>query len=104
MDMETRRIALQRIQWLFRLAYQTIPHDKELAQRYITIARQIAMAAKIRLPCEYRRMICRHCKKLIVPGINCRVRLQPRREPHVVVTCLECGGHMRIPIKRQGNH
>ena len=101
MDRETRRIAMQRIRWLFKLAHETIHIDANLAQRYVAIARRIAMAAKIRLPREYRRMICRHCKKFILPGVNCRVRLQPRREPHVVITCLECGGHIRIPLKTQ---
>jgi ribonuclease P protein subunit RPR2 len=101
MDRETRKIALKRIRQLFKLAYVTIRADNELAQRYVFIARRIAMAAKIRLPREFRHMVCRHCKKFIVPGINCRVRLQPKREPHIVITCLECGKHMRIPIKRK---
>ncbi|RLG89823.1 ribonuclease P [Candidatus Bathyarchaeota archaeon] len=101
MDKETRKIALGRVQRLFELAKENMRVDPHLAQRYAAIARRIAMAARIRLPRSYRRMICRHCKSFIFPGVNCRVRLQPRREPHVVITCLECGGHMRIPIKRR---
>lgn len=100
MDKETRKIALRRVRTLFELAKENIRANMSLAQRYAAIARRIAMAAGIRLPRSYRRMICRHCKSFIFPGVNCRVRLQPRREPHVVITCLECGGHMRIPLKR----
>ena len=96
---ETRRIAKQRIHTLFRLAKEKIREDPELAQRYVEIARKIAMGTKLRLPQEYRRMVCRHCKSFILPGVNCRVRTQSRREPHVVVTCLICGGHMRIPLR-----
>jgi len=95
----TRQIALERIRTLFRLAEETIHDDPRLAQRYVEIARKIAMRTKLRLPREYRRMICRHCKSFIFPGVNCRVRIQSRREPHVVVTCLVCGKYTRLPLK-----
>jgi len=95
----TRRIALQRIHVLFRLARDTIHEDPPLAQRYVKVARKIAMATKMRLPKEYRQLICRHCKGFILPGVNCRVRIQHRREPHMVVTCFNCGKHSRIPLK-----
>ena len=100
-DAETRRIALERIHILFKLARETIHKDKALAQRYVDIARRLAMAAKVRLPREYRRQVCRHCKSFILPGVNCRVRIQQRREPHIVITCLECGKHMRIPLRKR---
>jgi len=96
---ETKRIAMERIHILFRLAKEAIREEPRLAQRYAEIARRIAMRAKVRLPVEYRRLICRHCKRFIYPGVNCRVRIKQRREPHVVITCLSCGGHTRIPLK-----
>lgn len=99
---ETERIAMERIHILFRLAKEAIHEEPRLAQRYAEIARRIAMRAKVRLPVEYRRLICRHCKSFIYPGVNCRVRIKQRREPHVVITCLSCGGYMRIPLKRKG--
>jgi ribonuclease P protein subunit RPR2 len=101
MDAETRHIAMQRVRTLFRLASETIYENPALAQRYVGLARKIAMAAKIRLPKEHRRQVCRHCKKFILPGVNCRVRIQKRREPHVVITCLSCGGQMRIPLGKK---
>jgi len=96
---ETRQIALQRIHALFGLAKEKIREEPELAQRYVTIARKIAMRTKLRLPTEYRRMVCRHCKSFIYPSINCRVRVQQKREPHMVITCLVCGKITRIPLK-----
>jgi len=96
---ETRQIALQRIHVLFRLAKEKIREEPELAQRYVQIARKIAMRTKLRLPTEYRRLVCRHCKRFIYPGVNSRVRIQQRREPHMVVTCLVCGKIMRIPLR-----
>jgi len=96
---ETQRLALQRIHTLFRLAKEKVREEPELAQRYAEIARKIAMRTKLRLPTEYRRMVCRHCKSFIYPGVNCRVRVQQRREPHMVITCLVCGKHTRISLK-----
>jgi ribonuclease P protein subunit RPR2 len=97
----TKQIALQRIHTLFRLAKENVHENPELAQRYTEIARKIAMKTNLRLPREYRQLICRHCKSFIPPGVNCRVRIQSRREPHVVVTCLKCGKHTRIPLERK---
>jgi ribonuclease P protein subunit RPR2 len=96
-----RRIANERVYRLFQLAREMIREDEELAQRYIALARKIAMASRVRIPKEYRRQVCRSCKKFILPGVNCRVRIQQRREPHVVVTCGYCGGHMRFPTKAE---
>lgn len=95
----TKQIALQRIRILFRLAKELVHEDPRLAQRYVEIARKIVMRTKLRLPREYRRQVCRHCKSFILPGVNCRVRIQSRREPHLVITCLNCGKHTRIPLK-----
>ena len=95
----TKQIALQRVHTLFRLAREVIHEDPELAQRYVKIARKIAMGTKLRLPREYKRLVCKHCKSFILPGVNCRVRIQSRREPHVVMTCLDCGRHSRVPLK-----
>ena len=98
MNDNVRAIAKQRIHTLFSLAKQTHHEDPALAQRYVDMARRIAMAAKLRLPTEYRRQICKHCKSYILPGINCRIRTKQRREPHLIITCLNCGHQTRIPL------
>ena len=99
-----KQIALKRVHTLFQLAKEIIHKDPKLAQRYVKIARMIAMRTKIRLPKEYRIFVCKKCKNFILPGVNCRIRVQQRREPHMVITCLNCGGHSRIPIKSRENH
>jgi ribonuclease P protein subunit RPR2 len=101
MDDNIRSIARQRVQTLFDLARETLDQDPASAQRYVNIARRIAMAAKIRLPTQYRRQICRNCKNFILPGVNCRVRVKQLREPHVAITCLNCGKQMRIPLSKR---
>lgn len=94
-------IALSRIRRLFSLAVEMLETRPDLSQRYVEIARKIAMRTRTRLPKEYRLLVCRHCKKFIFPGVSSRVRLQPRREPHLVITCLYCGKCMRIPLRRR---
>jgi ribonuclease P protein subunit RPR2 len=99
MESDTKKIALERIRILFELARENM-HDKpDLAQRYVEIAMKISMRTRLHLPPEYRVQICRHCKRFILPGTNSRVRIQTRREPHIIITCLHCGGKMRIPLK-----
>ncbi|MCK4434179.1 ribonuclease P, partial [Candidatus Bathyarchaeota archaeon] len=83
------------------LAREIVHEDPGLAQRYVDIARKVGMAARVRLPREVRLQVCRHCKSFILPGVNCRVRIKQRREPHMVVTCLNCGKQMRMPLKRR---
>lgn len=99
MNSTAKQIARQRIQVLFQQAARVNKANPTLAQRYVTTARKIAMSARMRLPTSYKREICKNCNALLVPGWNCRVRVKPRRETHVVVTCLSCGGQTRFPVK-----
>ncbi|MEM0010262.1 MAG: ribonuclease P [Candidatus Bathyarchaeia archaeon] len=96
-----KEIASSRIERLFNLAIKMLKERPDLSQRYIEIARKIAMRARVRMGKEKRMLICRHCKRFIFPGVSSRVRLQPRREPHIVITCLYCGKHMRRPLRRE---
>lgn len=96
--MRDKAIARERIELLFEYAKKTFSKNPALAKRYVTLARKIGMRYKIRIPVEYRRLVCRHCKSFILPSVNCRVRIRHRRAPHVAITCLECGGIMRIPL------
>jgi ribonuclease P protein subunit RPR2 len=96
-----RQIARQRIEILFVQAQKVAHSNPKLAAEYVGSARRIAMAAKIRLPTEFRRRTCRKCNVLFVYGVNCRVRVKQKREPHVVVTCLNCGEQTRIMLKKK---
>ncbi|TRO46945.1 hypothetical protein E2P47_05135 [Candidatus Bathyarchaeota archaeon] len=101
MKSDTKQIARQRIQILFQQAKKSYRENPQLASRYILNARKIAMAAKIPLPTLYKRQICKKCNTLLVQGDNCRVRIRQKREPHVVITCLNCGSKTRIPLKKK---
>jgi ribonuclease P protein subunit RPR2 len=95
----TKQIAKQRVQTLFERAAATIKTNPALSTRYVVTARKIAMAAKIRLPTEFRRRTCKRCNSFLVHGENCRVRVRQKREPHVVITCLNCGNQTRILLR-----
>jgi len=96
----TRRLAEQSIDNLFELALGVYPQEPQLAQRYTAMARRVGMRSKVRIPKKWKLLICRRCKGFLLPGSNCRVRIQQKREPHLTITCLNCGGVKRIPIKR----
>ncbi len=94
-----KQIARQRIEILFEQARKVGRTDPKLAMQYIASARRIAMAARIRLPKEFRHEACKECNALFVHGVNCRVRVKQKREPHIVVTCLNCGNQIRMLLK-----
>jgi ribonuclease P protein subunit RPR2 len=103
MNSTVKQIARERVQVLFQKAHQSYKSNPQLAQSYVTTARKIAMAARIRLPQPLGRSACKTCNAYLVPGETSRVRIRPRREPHVIVTCLECGSQTRIPLKAKHN-
>jgi ribonuclease P protein subunit RPR2 len=96
-----KQIARQRIQILFDEAMNVCKSDPQLAMQYVKSARRIAMSAKIRLPVDFRRQTCKNCNALLVQGYNCRVRIKQKREPHVVITCLNCGNQTRILLSKR---
>jgi ribonuclease P protein subunit RPR2 len=96
-----KQIARQRIQTLLDEAKNVSKSDPELAMQYVKSARRIAMAARIRMPTDFRRQTCKKCNALLVQGYNCRFRVKQKREPHVVITCLNCGNQTRIMLRRR---
>lgn len=96
-----RQVARQRIQTLFDEAKNIGKSDPKLAAQYVKSARRIAMAARIRLPVDFKRQSCRSCNALLVQGYNCRVRVKQKRQPHVVITCLNCGKQTRIMLSKR---
>lgn len=99
-DRQAEQIARERIRILFSLADEAFPTDPKLAQRYVDLARRIAMRTRLHIPRYLRRRFCSHCNTFLVPGATSRTRIRQRREPHIAVTCLNCGSTTRIPLRR----
>jgi len=91
---EHRRIARERIKVLFKQAKEIFKEDSKLADRYVELSRKIAMKYKVRIRPELKRRFCKHCYKYLMPGVNCRVRMQTGK---VVYYCSSCKKFMRFP-------
>lgn len=96
-----REIARERIEILLGLAKKAFPDDRLLSKRYVELARLIGMKAGVRLSKEQRMSICKGCGTLLVPGVNCRVRIRSELGTTVLITCLECGAKKRYPTVRE---
>ena len=91
----TRKIARERIEILFGQALLAFSAHPERSDRYIGIARRIAMRQRIRIDREFRRQYCHHCYSFLVPGKNMRVRVH---RGNVVVTCSSCNKKTRYRL------
>ena len=91
-----KEIAKERVGILFEKAAKVFSKNKSLANRYVTLARKIAMKVRLRVPREYKRRFCKHCYKYLQPGVNSRVRTQGGK---VIISCLECKKFNRIPLR-----
>ncbi|MGA8542459.1 MAG: ribonuclease P [Thermoplasmata archaeon] len=95
------RIARERISTLFALAErEAASGHRELADRYVTLARRVGTRYNIRLMPEYRELYCRGCSIFWVEGRTVRTRLRAGRR---VRTCLRCGRERRTQLRASGN-
>lgn len=96
---EHRIIALERIETLFKEADIIFKEDPKLSNRYVKLARKIAMKYKVKIPSELKKRYCKHCHSFLKQGKNCKVRL---KDGKAVYHCLVCDKIMRFPyIKEQ---
>ncbi len=93
---EQQKIAKERIQVLFKQAKDMFKEDPKLSDRYVYLARKIAMKYKVKIPSKLKRRFCKHCYNFLVPSVNCRVRAQRGK---VVYYCLSCKKFTRLPYK-----
>lgn len=93
---QQQKIAKERIKFLFQQAKEVFKENSSLSDKYVKLARRIAMKYKIRLPSSLKKRFCKHCHNYLVPGVNCRVRLHKHR---LIYYCLSCRHYMRHPIK-----
>ena len=87
-----KKLALKRIDELFAQAEQ----EEKYANRYVELARKIAMKAQVSIPREYRRRYCHSCYSYILPGKTGRSRIYKKTQ---IITCFNCGNVDRYPLK-----
>jgi ribonuclease P protein subunit RPR2 len=90
-------IAKERIKKLFEEAEKEFSKHPERADRYVEMARKIAMKTKVRLT-EYRTKFCKHCYKYLKPGRNCRVRTKNKK---MVYHCNNCKRYTKFPYSKE---
>lgn len=89
-------IASARIKKLFEEADKIFNKNKNLSNRYVEIARKIAMKFNLKIPKIYKRRFCKHCYKYLKNGVNSRIRIHKSK---VIIFCMECKKYTRIPLK-----
>jgi ribonuclease P protein subunit RPR2 len=62
-----REIAMERINELFEQADLRFKKSQELSDRYVELARKIAMKYKVKMPRELKKRFCKHCYKYLMP-------------------------------------
>jgi ribonuclease P protein subunit RPR2 len=94
---EYKQIALERIHELFKQAdIQFHDNEKGLANRYMYLARRLAMKYKVKIQSSLKRQFCKKCLHYLVVGENCRVRITGNV---IVYNCKDCGHKNRIGYK-----
>lgn len=94
-NVRPRKVAKEDAAALVKLLTESavsISHSNlELAKVQAALARKVKLKFNVRLDAPLRRLTCRGCKTLIVPGVNARVRLGHGKQTVLRITCIECG-------------
>lgn len=96
---EDIRIAEERILWLFKVAREFF--DKgwvDHSKRCLELARKIGMRYNVRIPKHLKRLFCKQCNSLLLPGRTATVRVKKGR---IIVRCQQCGNILRYPYIRE---
>lgn len=96
-QVKQKKIAQERIELLFRQAEKAFPKHMQRANRYIQIARRIAMKLNIRLSKVQKRSFCKHCYSYLVQGKNALTRI---RNGKIIIYCQVCKKYSRYPLKK----
>lgn len=93
-----KNIAQERIAILFEEAESVFKKNPNLANRYVGMARKLAMKTKLKMPGRFKRKFCKHCNAYLYPGVNCRVRTY---KSILLYYCFNCKKYSRIPFKKE---
>lgn len=92
MKSKLKDIALERINESFKQADSVFSRDSKLADKYVKLARKVAMKINLRMPRNLKRKFCKHCYSYLRVGVNSRVRIKKM----IVYTCFNCKKYMRF--------
>ncbi|XP_054033186.1 ribonuclease P protein subunit p21 [Dryobates pubescens] len=104
------REALQRLNFLFQAAHWVLPHSPALARFYCSTQRGAARRLVLRMAPSVKRLLCRRCCSLLLPGAGGCQRLRggegdPQKggggQPRTVIGCWSCGRTRRFLFRRE---
>jgi len=94
--MHQKKIALEHVREYLKQADVVFHENKARANRYVAMARKVAMKFKLKLPSALKKRFCKNCYHFLKPGENVRIRLTKQK---MVYYCLDCKHFMRFPYK-----
>jgi len=89
------KIALERIGILFDKAENMIKEDELLSKKYVVTLRKISSHYKVTIPKKLKDRICTRCNLVLVPGLNCKVRVVSSHK-YVAYRCNSCGREAHV--------
>ena len=93
-----RKIALERIELLFKMAEKS---EDKFADRYVYLARKIAMRFNLKIPENLKRKFCHHCYIYFKPDrVTVRTNAKNKAIEH---TCSACSKVTRYGYGRKKN-
>jgi ribonuclease P protein subunit RPR2 len=93
-----KKIAKERVEILFEQAEKAFPKKPERANRYVELARRIAMKVNLSMPKKFKRRFCKYCYVYLQPSVN---STQRTREGKLVIYCRMCRKYTRIPLSQK---
>lgn len=95
-----QELASERIAILFHEALSASKAGRyDRANRYVFLARKLAMKYNVKLEKEFRRKFCHKCYHYL-HGKNIKVRTNPKTKA-VEITCLDCKHVNRFPYLKE---
>jgi len=92
----------ERIEILFDEAEKAFKTHPERSNRYVELARILSMKINYKLPKEIKMRFCKFCYAYLVPGANCKIRLNSNKKVKTI-QCEVCGKTRRIPYSQRNS-
>jgi ribonuclease P protein subunit RPR2 len=100
-DAIIREIAEERVKILFLLAQKRTLEDtadsRKLSKKYVKTIMGLGRHYRLRLPGSIKNRICKNCNNLLVPGLNCSVRISGG---NMKVYKCSCGSVKKVYFKK----
>ncbi len=91
-----KKLALKRINILYKKALKSYTQNLELSRRYIFLLWRIKQKAQVCIPQNIRSRFCRRCFIPWVIGRTISIRI---RNGKIILRCKQCGYIKRLPFR-----